>query len=125
MKKHYTDERTGISYTLCGDYYLPDFSLKIENLPPLGKYGSLHCDYLRKHQPSVYRELFIKGTLYDYLIQIDKDACEMVEQLTRQYAEIEDVSENLKSNNPMEWTRQMNSIYNRAEEFVLHDLIYN
>ena len=27
MEKHIYDEKTGLSYTLCGDYYLPDLVL--------------------------------------------------------------------------------------------------
>ena len=43
MEKHICDEKNGLSYTLCGDYYLPDLVLNEEE-PTYGKYGMLqHC----------------------------------------------------------------------------------
>ena len=36
MKKHIYDERNGISYTLQGDYYLPDIALSTEEQQPVG-----------------------------------------------------------------------------------------
>ena len=38
MEKHSYDEKNGLSYTLHGDYYLPDLVLNEEE-PTYGKYG--------------------------------------------------------------------------------------
>ena len=55
---------------------------------------------------------------------MDQTAKEQMETLTRQLAATEGVSESLKARDQLEWLRQMNSIRNRAEEMVKHDLIY-
>ena len=41
LKKEFTDERTGISYTLVGDYYLPNLVLEPEEKVILNKYGRM------------------------------------------------------------------------------------
>ena len=45
MKKHIYDEKNGLSYTLHGDYYLPDLVLNEEE-PIYGKYGMLRKQFL-------------------------------------------------------------------------------
>lgn len=39
MKKNFTDKRTGISYTLHGDYYLPNLVLPAEEQKEVEVYG--------------------------------------------------------------------------------------
>ena len=53
LKKHYTNEQTGISYTLHGDFYLPDLKAAEENIT-LGKWGMLHKDYLEKYKKAFF-----------------------------------------------------------------------
>ncbi len=124
MEKHITDTKTGISYTLHGDHYLPDLSLPAEEEIPIGVWGQRHAAFLKKHQRSVYDEFFFSGKLNAYLAQIDRDAQEMFDLLVRQLAEQEGVTETLKTENQMEWARRMNSIRNRATEIVNNELIY-
>ncbi len=118
MKKHITDEKTGISYTLHGDHYLPDFSLPAEEEIHIGEWGQRHAAFLKKYQRSVYDEFFFSGKLNAYLAQIDRDAQEMFDLLTRQLAEQEGITEQLKAEDQMEWVQCMNSIRNRATEIV-------
>ena len=124
MEKHITDTKTGISYTLHGDHYLPDLSLPAEEEIPIGVWGQRHAAFLKKHQRSVYDEFFFCGKLNAYLAQIDRDAQEMFDLLVRQLAEQEDITETLKTENQMDWVRRMNSIRSRATEIVNHELIY-
>ena len=124
MEKHITDTKTGISYTLHGDHYLPDLSLPAEEEIPIGVWGQRHAAFLKKHQRSVYDEFFFSGKLNAYLAQIDRDAQEMFDLLVRQLAEQEDITETLKTENQMDWVRRMNSIRSRATEIVNHELIY-
>lgn len=124
MKKHITDDKTGISYALHGDYYLPDLSLPAEEEIPIGVWGRRHAAFLKNHQRSVYNEFLVSGKLQQYLAQIDRDAQEMFDLLVRQLAEQEGVTEHLKAENQMEWVQKMNSIRNRATEIVNHELIY-
>ncbi len=124
MKKHITDAKTGITYTLQGDYYLPDLSLPAEEEIPIGVWGERHKQFLKKHQRGVYNEFLISGKLQRYLAQIDRDAQEMFDLLVRQLAEQESITEQLKAEDQMEWVQCMNSIYSRATEIVNHELIY-
>ena len=124
MEKHITDTKTGISYTLHGDHYLPDLSLPAEEEIPIGVWGQRHAAFLKKHQRSVYDEFFFSGKLNAYLAQIDRDAQEMFDLLVRQLAEQEGITEQLKAEDQMEWVQCMNSIRNRTTEIVTHELIY-
>ena len=124
MKKHITDTKTGISYTLQGDYYLPDLSLPAEEEIPIGVWGQRHAAFLKKYQRSVYNEFLVSGKLQQYLAQIDRDAQEMFDLLVRQFTEQEGVTETLKAEHQVEWVQCMNSIRNRATEIVNHELIY-
>ena len=124
MKQHITDTKTGIDYTLHGEYYLPDLSLPAEEEIPIGVWGERHKRFLKNHQPSVYNEFLVSGKLQTYLAQIDRDAQEMFDLLVRQLAEQESITEQLKAEDQMEWVQCMNSIQNRATEIVNHELIY-
>ena len=124
MKKHITDAKTGIAYTLHGEYYLPNCSLPAEEELPIGIWGERHKQFLKKHQRGVYNEFFVSGKLQQYLAQIDRDAQDMFDLLVRQLAEQEGVTEQLKAENQMEWVHKMNSVRNRATEIVNHELIY-
>ena len=90
----------------------------------IGCYGRAHEEYLKRTQRHVYSQFVAEGKLGTYLAQIDEQANVMLERLIRQMAKREGVTEELKATDQMEWVRLMNSIRNRAEEIVLHELIY-
>ena len=94
MEKHIYDEKNGLSYTLCGDYYLPDLVLKEEE-PTYGKYGMLRKQFLKEHRPIRYQNLLLSGKLTAHLNQIDQEVTEQVEVLMKQMAEKQSVNENL------------------------------
>ena len=125
MEKYITDERTGLQYELVGDYYLiagddePD-----EEQKTIGIWGQRHHEYLRRNKQITLSSLQISGKLNDYLADIDRQAEEMFELLTNQYAELEGITEELKAKNQMEWARQMNNIKERVIDVVNAELIY-
>ena len=86
MEKHIYDEKNGLSYTLCGDYYLPDLVLNEEE-PTYGKYGMLRKQFLKEHKSARYQYLLLTGKLTEHLNQINQEAREQVEMLTEQMAE--------------------------------------
>ena len=86
MEKHVYDEKNGLSYTLCGDYYLPDLVLNEEE-PTYGKYGMLRKQFLKEYRPIRYQNLLLSGKLTAHLNQIDQEATEQVEVLMKQMAE--------------------------------------
>lgn len=123
MKKQIYDEKNGLSYTLHGDYYLPDLEIN-EVEPTYGKYGIMRKQFLKEHRSARYQYLVLTGKLTEHLNQVDKEAREKVEMLVEQMAEQWGVTEKLKMQNQMEWVRRMNNIKNVAEEMMIFEIIY-
>lgn len=118
------DKDNGLDYVLVGDYYFPALILA-EDFRPVGRWDRMYKRYLKEHHPARYQVLLLSGRLNTYLADIDAQAEEQLELLTRQMAECEDVTEELKATDQMEWVRRMNSIQNRAEEVIKTTLIYH
>ena len=123
MKKQIYDEKNGMSYTLHGDYYLPDLVLREEE-PTYGKYGMLRKQFLKEHRSARYQYLLLIGKLNEHLNQTDQEAREQVETLMKQMTEKQGVTEELKAQDQMEWVRLMNNIKASAEEIVLKNMVY-
>ena len=125
MEKHIVDEKTGISYTLQGDYYIPDLTLPPEkDTRPIGIWGMRYRDYLKNHRKATYTILLMNSTLHTHLADINEQAEDMFSRLVKQLAENEGITEQLKAENQMEWVGKMNNIYNQAREIVNMELIY-
>ena len=122
MKKQIYDEKNGMSYTLHGDYYLPDLVLREEE-PTYGKYGMLRKQFLKEHRSARYQYMLLTGKLNEHLNQIDQEAREQVETLMEQMTEKQGVTEELKAQDQMERVRLMNNIKASAEEIVLKNLV--
>ncbi|MBQ7646487.1 MAG: TnpV protein, partial [Clostridia bacterium] len=91
----------------------------------IGIWGQRYIRYLRENKKAIYTAFLISGKLYDHAVEIDRSAEEMYEKLIRDMTEHEGVTEQLKSDDQMEWVCRMNSIRNRAEEIVFREVIYN
>ena len=124
MKQHFTDEKTGIRYTLQGDYYLPDFALPAEEQQPIGIWGQRHLRHIKQNWRVLYTNLLTSGKLNSYLADINRQAEDMFFRLVKQIEEREGVTEQLKADNQMEWVGRMNNIRSRATKVVNTDLIY-
>ena len=86
MQNEIYDEKNGLTYMLCGDYYLPKLALTdIE--PTYGKYGMLRKSYLQEHRKAKYQILLLQGKLVEHLNQIDAEARDREEQLVKQMME--------------------------------------
>lgn len=125
MKQHYIDERTGISYTLQGDYYLPNFILPVEENKFIGIWGQRHARYLKQYRKVHYYNLLTSGKLNSYLAEINEQAEDMFLRLVNQIAEREGVTEQLKAENQMAWVGRMNNIRSKATEVVNTEVIYS
>ena len=125
MEKYKYDESNGLWYELQGDYYLPCLQLPEEEPVHIGVWGQRHLNYLRENKRVLLSNLQISGKLNIYLADIDKQAEEMCSRLVKQMADREDITEQLKAEDQMEWVRQMNNIRIRTNEIVLRELIYN
>ena len=124
LQKNYIDEKTGIEYRLVGDYYIPNLILPNRKNVTLGKYGRMRAKYLKEHRKVEYTIMLIENILQDHLIEIDKTANERFDLLMKQFVEKENITENLKATNQMEWVGKMNAIKNAVEEIILKELIY-
>ena len=123
MKKQIYDEKNGMSYTLHGDYYLPDLVLREEE-PTYGKYGMLRKQFLKEHRSARYQYLLLTGKLNEHLNQTDQEVREQVETLMEQMTEKQGVTEELKAQDQMKWVRLMNNIKVSAEEIILKNMVY-
>ena len=111
-----------LTYQQNGDYLILD--LAAPEAPRIGKYGTMRHQYLRSHHRGVFDGMLLKGTLNPHLEEIDRQANEMMECLTVQMTRADGVTESFKARDQMAWVRAMNNIHSRAEEIVLHDLIF-
>ena len=125
LKGKIIDERTGIEYRLVGDYYIPNITIpKARRTGNIGKYGTLKLNYMKKYKIPEHTEMLLRNELNSYLLDIEDECKEKLDILIKQMAEKENVTEELKANNQMEWVQKMNNIKSRAEEIVLNEVIY-
>lgn len=119
-------EEMGGTYVQQGDYFIPCLTLPAEKEnQPIGVWGQRHKRYLREHKKATYTTLFASGKLNSYLADIDEQAELMFFRLVKQMAEREGVTEQLKAENSLEWTRRMNNIRACAMELVNEEIISN
>ena len=65
---------TELSYTIHGDYAIPNLKLSNPADQPIGKYGRMRKRYLQEYRPVLYNYLVLSETLYPYLLEIDNAA---------------------------------------------------
>ena len=114
-----------ITYRKVGDYYLPNLTLsKTKNQINLGKYGRMRLDYLKQNRRGTYTILLTKNQLENHLVEIEKISKRRIGNLINEMAKRENVTENLKQKNQIEWVGMMNNFKNIAEEIAIKELIY-
>ena len=124
MEKYIYDEFNGLWYELNGDYYLPCFTLPEVETKEIGVWGMRHLDYLKSRRKATYNRLQTEGKLNSYLYDINIQAQEMFDNLIVQYKNFENITEELKAADQMEWVCRMNNIRERVTETVNNQLIY-
>lgn len=124
MEKYIYDKNNGLWYELHGDYYIPCLTVPAQEERSIGIWGQRHLRYIKAERKALYTELLTSGRLNTYLADIDEQAAEQMLLLTKQMAEREGVTEQLKVQDQMLWVQRMNNIRNRAAEIVNHNLIY-
>ena len=115
------------TYNKVGDYYLPNLTLeesKFKNYH-LGKYGRMRLNYLKNYKKAEYIILFMDNKLNEHLYNIDIECQKQFEILMKHFAERENITEELKANNQMEWVSRMNNIKNCVNEIILKEYIVN
>ena len=118
------DERTGISYTLVGDHYLPDLIAPEISHNTIGRFGRERLNYLKNNRRVTYTSLLTSGRLNEHLHETDEAANDRMELVSRQIAEREGITEKLKADDAMLWVQKMNNIRSRVTEIIRDELIY-
>ena len=124
LKDRFIDKKTGIEYTLVGDYYLPNLVLEPQRKIDLNKYGRLRLEYLKNHQKAEYTILFMDNKLTDHLEEVQKTATKRVKEIIKSLKEQSNLTEEMKNTDQLYWIGMMNNFKNQAEEIVLKELIY-
>ena len=114
-------EQLGGTYRKENGNLVPDVELPEQK--PIGKYGRMHLDYLKKHRRGRYSALLGEGRLNTYLADMDEQAHEMLTTLTVEFAKAQGIDEHLKSTDQMRWVQMMNNIRSSAEEAIMRELI--
>ena len=117
-------EQMGGTYTMQGDYCLPDLTLPAEEERPIGVWAHRRLRYLKQHHKILYYNLLTSGKLRSHLADVEKEAQSLFLRLVKEYAEREGVTEQLKAENPMVWVRRMNNIREPFNEVVNAEMIF-
>ena len=117
-------EQSGGTYTLQGDYRLPNLTAPAEEERPIGVWGRRQLRYLKHHRKVLYFNLLTSGKLHSHLADTEEQAQELFSRLVKEYAEKEGVTEQLKATDQMAWVRKMNNIRERATEIVNAEVVF-
>ena len=118
-------EEMGGTYRQVGDYFIPNITLLDDGEYQISKYGRMRRSYLKEYRKILYNNYVLEGTLFKHLAGLDQACNERMKNIVSAMAKQEGVTEALKAADQIEWVRRMNSICNRAEEIVLHELVYD
>ena len=125
MERVIYDKSNGLWYELQGDYYIPCLKLPDEEQVEVGVWGMRHLEYIKHHRKRFYASLLVGCNLNRYLADINRQAEEMFDTLTKKLKQAEGITEQLKAENQIEWVGRMNNIRNRATEIINYNIIYN
>ena len=118
-------EQFGGTYTMQGDYRLPNLTIEETDSRPIGVWGQRRLHYLKHHRKVLYYNLLTSGKLHSHLADIEEQAQNLFSRLVKEYAEKEGITEQLKATNQMKWVQRMNSIYSSCRECVYKAIIFN
>ena len=117
-------EQLGSTYTMQGDYRLPNLTVEETDARPIGVWGQRRLHYLKHHRKVLYYNLLTSGKLHSHLADIEEQAQNLLSRLVKEYAEKEGITEQLKSANQMKWVQRMNNIRERVIETVYSDVVF-
>ena len=117
-------EELGGKYERHGDYLIPCLSVPAEEEQPIGIWGQRHMNYLKQYHKVTYTNLLTSGMLNAYLVDVDRQAQERSHRLIEGMKQTQDITEQLKAENALEWTGKMNNIRVCARDIVYDEIIY-
>ena len=116
-------EQQGGSYTMQGDYRLPNLTVEETDTRPIGVWGQRRLHYLKHHRKVLYYNLLTSGKLHSHLADIEEQAQELFTRFTTELAQKEDITEQLKATDQMKWVQEMNNIRTIATTFINLNII--
>lgn len=117
-------EQQGGTYTMQGDYHLPNLLPPTEEERPIGVWGQRRLNYLKRHRKVLYYNLLTSGRLYAHLADIEEQAQDLFSRLVKEHAKKEGITEQLKVTDQMKWVQKMNNIRERVIETVYSDVVF-
>ena len=111
-----------LTYTMNGDYQIPDLKLTEQPEKPLGKYGRMRRAFLQENNTLLYNHLILTEKLYPHLWEIQETAAARMEQMMAELLKANPAPD--KKSNQMAWVQHMNMLKAQAEEIVLNELVY-
>ena len=123
MNKTIFEQISG-TYTILGDYCLPDLTLPPEEERHIGVWAHRRRQYLKQHHKILYCNLLTSGKLHSHIADVEEEAQTLFLRLVKQYAEQEGLTEQMKAENQMEWVRRMNNIRERVNKVVNAEIIF-
>ena len=117
-------EQHGGTYTIQGDYRLPNLTAEETDTRPLGVWGQRRLHYLKHHRKVLYYNLLTSGKLHSHLVDVEEQAQELFDRLTADFTAKEGITEQLKASDQMKWVQMMNNIRERVIETVYSDVVF-
>ena len=117
-------EQQGGTYTMQGDYRLPNLLPPTDEERPIGVWGQRRLNYLKHHRKVLFYNLLTSGKLHSHLADVEEQAQDLFSRLVKECAEKEGITEQLKANNQMKWMQRMNNIRERVTEAVYSDMVF-
>lgn len=117
-------EQLGGTYHEENEYLIPNLRLPDKEEQPIGIWGQRHLDYLKQYRKVTYTNLLTSGRLNAYLTDINRQAQERSHRLIEDMKQAQGITEQLKEENALEWTGQLNNIKACAREIVNKEFIF-
>lgn len=117
-------EQHGGTYTMQGDYRLPNLTVEETDTRPIGVWGRRRLHYLKHHRKVLYYNLLTSGKLHSHLADNEEQAQELFSRLVKEYAKKEGITEQLKATDQMKWVQKLNNIRERVIETVYSNVVF-
>ena len=125
VEKESLFEKDGGTYSLVGDFLIPNEFLEEEQQIDIGKWGRMRLEYIKSNKKALYTALFLDGDLIPKMAEFNKSCEQMQETMTSQMMEKRQITEELKKKDQMLWVQEMNNIRDIIEEYITREMIYN
>ena len=116
-------EQLGGTYTMQGDYRLPNLLPPNEEERPIGVWGQRRLHYLKHHRKVLYYNLLTSEKLHSHLADIEEQAQDLFSRLVKEHAKKEGITEHLKATDQIRWVQKINNIKWSINEVIQKDII--